>query len=139
MQKSIAWQTPSRTRWPKSMHNIAAFLTRHRTLFLLLTGAVLYVAFLGLREVWYPDEPDIAEVARAMFLSGDWVSPRRMGEIWVDYPPMVYWVGTISSHILGGMSAFSLRLPNALAAILTILLTAATARKWFGETAGFWA
>lgn len=139
MQRSIAWQTPSRTRWLKSMPNIAAFLTRHRTLFLLLTGAVLYVAFLGLREVWYPDEPDIAEVARAMFLSGDWVSPRRMGEIWVDYPPMVYWVGTISSHILGGMSAFSLRLPNALAAILTILLTAATARRWFGETAGFWA
>ena len=50
--------------------NIENFLSRHRTLFLLVTGAVLYIAFLGLREVWYPDEPDIAEVARAMFLSG---------------------------------------------------------------------
>jgi 4-amino-4-deoxy-L-arabinose transferase-like glycosyltransferase len=52
---------------------------------------------------------------------------------------MIYWVGTISSHIFGGMTAFALRLPNALAAILTVLLTAGVARKWFGETTGFWA
>ena len=121
------------------MANLAAFLTRHRILFLLITGFVVYVAFLGLREVWYPDEPDIAEVARAMFLSGDWVSPRRMGEIWVDYPPMIYWMGTISSHIFGDMSAFSLRLPNALAALATVLMTAGMTRRWLGETAGFWA
>lgn len=114
-------------------------LIKHRVLFLLLIGALVYVAFLGLREVWYPDEPDIAEVARAMFVSGDWVSPRRMGEIWVDYPPMIYWIGTISSHLFGEMSALSLRLPNALAAILTILLTAGVARAWFGERTGFWA
>lgn len=120
-------------------HRIAEFLIRNRTIFLLLTGLLVYVAFLGLREVWYPDEPDIAEVARAMFLSGDWVTPRFIGEIWVHYPPMIYWVGTISSHILGDMSAFSLRLPNALAAIITILLTAKVARSWSGEAAGFWA
>jgi len=115
------------------------FLTRHQTLFLLVTGALLYIAFLGLREVWYPDEPDIAEVTRAMFLSGDWVSPRRMGEIWVDYPPMIYWIGTVFSHVFGEMSAFSLRFPNALAAIVTILVTASVTRRRFGESAGFWA
>jgi len=119
--------------------DLEAFLVRHRLLALLLTAAFLYLAFIGLREVWYPDEPDIAEVARAMYRSGDWVSPRRMGVIWVDYPPMVYWVGTISSHLLGGMSAFSLRLPNALAAIATILLTAGVAGRWFGDRAGLWA
>ena len=118
---------------------IAEFLIKHRTLFLLLIGLVVYVAFLGMREVWYPDEPDIAEVARAMFVSGDWVSPRRMGVIWVDYPPMIYWFGTISSHLFGEMSALSLRLPNALTAIVTILLTAKVTRAWYGETAGFWA
>ncbi len=118
---------------------VAEFLIRNRTLILFLLGVVVYIAFLGLREVWYPDEPDIAEVARAMFLSGDWVSPRRMGEIWVDYPPMIYWIGTVSSHALGEMSAFSLRLPNAIAAIATILLTATVAKSWFDETTGFWA
>lgn len=118
---------------------VTDFLIRNRTVILLLVGVVLYVAFLGLRTVWYPDEPDIAEVARAMFVSGDWVSPRRMGVIWVDYPPMIYWIGTVSSHIFGEMSAFSLRFPNAIAALVTILLTAGVASSWFGRVAGLWA
>lgn len=116
-----------------------ALILRYRIPLLLVVGAIVYVAFLGLRDVWYPDEPDIAEVTRAMFLSGDWISPRRMGEIWVDYPPMVYWIGTISSHVLGSMSGFSLRLPNALAALATVLLIAVTGRRWFDVDTGFWA
>ena len=112
---------------------------RHRNLFLILAGIVLYIAFLGLREVWYPDEPDIAEVARAMYESGDWVSPRRMGVIWIDYPPMIYWIGTISSHLFGEMSAFALRFPNAVAALATILMTAAVVNAWYGRAAAFWA
>jgi 4-amino-4-deoxy-L-arabinose transferase-like glycosyltransferase len=114
------------------------FLYRHRGWVLLLTGVVLYIAFLGLREVWYPDEPDIAEVARAMFDSGDWVSPRRMGVIWIDYPPMIYWIGTISSHLFGEMSAFALRFPNAIVALVTIFMTAAIVNNWYGRAAAFW-
>ncbi|MBT8108477.1 MAG: glycosyltransferase family 39 protein [Gammaproteobacteria bacterium] len=117
---------------------IYTLLYKHRNLFLILAGIVLYIAFLGLREVWYPDEPDIAEVARAMFESGDWVSPRRMGVIWIDYPPMIYWIGTISSHLFGEMSAFALRFPNAIAALVTILMTAAVANAWYGRAAAFW-
>jgi 4-amino-4-deoxy-L-arabinose transferase-like glycosyltransferase len=74
-----------------------------------------------------------------MFQSGDWISPRRMAEIWVDYPPMIYWAGTISSHLLGGMSAFSLRLPNAIAAIGTVLVTCAAGKRWFDARTGLWA
>jgi 4-amino-4-deoxy-L-arabinose transferase-like glycosyltransferase len=112
---------------------------RYRFLLLVLLGALLYIAFIGLRDLWYPDELDIAEVARAMFLSGDWVSPRRMGVIWVDYPPMIYWAGTVFSHLLDGMSAFSLRLPNALAAIATVVITCAVGTRWFEARTGLWA
>lgn len=112
---------------------------KHRSLLFLLLGALLYVAFLGLRDLWYPDELDIAEVARAMFRSGDWISPRRMGEIWVDYPPMIYWSGTIFSHLLNGMSAFSLRLPNALAAIATVIIVGRVGKRWFDAKTGLWA
>jgi 4-amino-4-deoxy-L-arabinose transferase-like glycosyltransferase len=122
-----------------SLDSIAHMALRRRTLLLLALGVLLYVPFLGLRDVWYPDEPDIAEVARAMFRSGDWVLPRRMGEIWVDYPPMIYWAGTISSRLLGGMSAFSLRLPNALAATGTALMIGFVASRWFDARAGLWA
>ena len=102
---------------------LMSFAVRHRMALLLLLCTVVYIAPLGLRDMWYPDEPDIAEVAQAMYVSGDWVAPRRMGVIWVDYPPMIYWLGAISSHLLGGMTEFALRLPIALSAILLVLAT----------------
>jgi 4-amino-4-deoxy-L-arabinose transferase-like glycosyltransferase len=114
-------------------------LVRYRIPLLIGLGILLYIPFLGLRDLWYPDELDIAEVCRAMFLSGDWIAPRRMGTIWVDYPPMIYWVGAITSHVFGTMSAFTLRLPNALAAIATVVLTCAAGSRWFSPRAGLWA
>ncbi|MGB6854580.1 MAG: glycosyltransferase family 39 protein, partial [Thermoanaerobaculia bacterium] len=86
----------------------------------------------------YPDEPDIAEVAQSMYVSGDWVAPRRMGVIWVDYPPMIYWVGSASSHLLGGMTEFALRLPIALSAILLVLETCGVVSRWFDPRTGLW-
>ena len=84
------------------------------------------------------DEPDIAEVTLAMYLSGDWISPRRMGVVWVDYPPMIYWIGVISSHLFGDITAFALRFPNALTAICIGLLTCATASRWYDDRTGLW-
>jgi 4-amino-4-deoxy-L-arabinose transferase-like glycosyltransferase len=115
-----------------------SFAVRHRMVLLLLLCTVVYIAPLGLRDMWYPDEPDIAEVAQSMYVSGDWVAPRRMGVIWVDYPPMIYWVGAISSHLLGGMTEFALRLPIALSAILLVLATCAVVSRWFGPLTGLW-
>jgi 4-amino-4-deoxy-L-arabinose transferase-like glycosyltransferase len=112
---------------------------RHRVLLLVLIGLLLYVPFLGLRDLWYPDEPDIGEVCQAMYESGDWVAPRRMGVIWVDYPPMLYWAGAASAHALGGMSEFALRLPNALAAVALVALTCVAVSRWLGARAGLWA
>ena len=108
---------------------------RHRLIVLLLLGTLLYIPWLGFRDFWYPDEPDLAEVCRAMYLSGDWIVPRAHGEIWVDYPPMLYWVGTLSSHALGRMSEFALRLPSALAAIALALATCAVGSRWFSPRA----
>jgi len=121
------------------MEHLTAWAIRHRYLFLSVLGALLYAAFIGLRDVWYPDEPDIAEVALAMFQSGDWIAPRRMGVVWVDYPPMIYWIGVLSSHLFGDMTAFTLRLPNALAAIAVGLITCATASRWYDQKTGLWA
>lgn len=114
-------------------------IERHRYWLLLALGLLVYVPFLGMRDLWYPDEPDIGEVCKAMYDSGDWVAPRRMGEIWVDYPPMVYWSGTSASHLLGGFSEFALRLPNALAAIVLVLLTCAAGSRWRDPPTGLWA
>ena len=120
-------------------HHFTDLLVRRRYLALLALGLMIYVPFLGLRDMWYPDEPDIGEVCKAMYDSGDWIAPRRMGEIWVDYPPMIYWTGTATSHLLGGFSEFALRLPNSLAAIALALIVAWAASGWRGPCTGFWA
>jgi len=106
---------------------------------LVLVGAVTFVAFLGARDLWYPDEPDIGQVAKAMIESGDWIVPRRNGDVWIDYPPFLYWAAGVSSYALGGISSFSLRLPSALAAILLGLATCAAVSHWFSRRAGLWA
>ena len=117
----------------------ASWFVRHRALFLAVVGLLLYVPFLSLRDLWYPDEPDIGEVARAMFLSGDWIAPRRMGVIWVDYPPMLYWAGSAFAHLFGKASEVALRLPNALAAIGAVLVTCSAGSRWFNARTGLWA
>ncbi|NIO08914.1 MAG: hypothetical protein GTO40_13225 [Deltaproteobacteria bacterium] len=114
-------------------------LVQYRMLVLGILGCLLYVGCIGLFDLWYPDEPDIAEVAQAMFVSGDWIAPRRMGVIWVDYPPLIYWAGSISSSIFGGMNAFTLRFPSALAAMGLVLLTCAVGTRWYDGKTGLWA
>ena len=116
-----------------------SFLVEHRMLVLAVLSVLLYVGCINLFDLWYPDEPDIAEVAQAMFVSGDWIAPRRMGVIWVDYPPLVYWAGSLSSALLGGMNQFTLRLPSALAAVGLVLLTCAVGSRWYDEKTGLWA
>ena len=56
-----------------------------------------------------------------------------------DDLPLLYWVGVASSHLTGGVSAFSLRLPNALAAVALVLVTAVAGGRMFGASAGLWA
>jgi len=111
----------------------AAFLA------LLFGSALLFVPSLGARDFWYPDEPHIGEVPRAMYVSGDWVAPRSNGEIWVDYPPLLYWAGNLTSHLLGELSEFSLRLASALGAIALVLVTFLAGARALGTRAGLWA
>ena len=114
-------------------------LERHRYLLLASLGTVLYVTCLGLRDLWFPNEPNVAQTALAMFLGGDWVAPRRMGAVWLDYPPLIYWAGSVSSIAFGAMSEVSLRLPSALGAIVLSLVACHMGSRWFGPAAGLWA
>jgi 4-amino-4-deoxy-L-arabinose transferase-like glycosyltransferase len=102
-------------------------------------GALVYVLWLGTRDFWYPGEPDLAEISRAMFASGDWIVPRRNGEVFLNYGPLFFWASTFASHLLGGMSEFALRLPNALAAVAVVVATSLVGSRWFGTRAGLWA
>ncbi len=70
-------------------------------------------AFIG------PDEPRYAQVAREMFLSGDYISPCLCGLLWFEKPILYYWMAASSYHFFG-VSEFAARLPSAVASLLAI-------------------
>jgi 4-amino-4-deoxy-L-arabinose transferase-like glycosyltransferase len=39
-----------------------------------------------------PDEPRYAAIARTMAASGDWVTPRLLGQPWFEKPALLYWM-----------------------------------------------
>jgi 4-amino-4-deoxy-L-arabinose transferase-like glycosyltransferase len=60
-----------------------------------------------------PDEPRYAEVAREMYLSGDWITPRLGGINWFEKPVLLYWMAALGYRFFG-ISEFAARLGTAL-------------------------
>ncbi|MEW6129785.1 MAG: glycosyltransferase family 39 protein [Acidobacteriota bacterium] len=81
-----------------------------------------------------PDEPRYAEVAREMFVSGEYISTRLCGCLWFEKPALVYWMIAASYHLFG-VSEFAARFPAGLSATLATLtifctLTRTVSLKW---------
>ena len=94
-----------------------------------VTGKLFWLVFFGLTIFVYlfglsipllgPDEPRYAEVAREMFLRGDWVTPTLGGFNWFEKPALLYWF-EILFYKLFGISEFASRLGPALCGLGTI-------------------
>lgn len=85
------------------------------------------------------DEVDsvAAHIARNMLESGDWVTPRINGVIYLEKSPLNYWL-IAASYFVFGVHDWAARLPVALGAIALILLVATFGRWAFGPRAGFY-
>ena len=94
----------------------------------LLTG-------LGDRGLIEPDEGRYAEIAREMVESGDWLVPRLNGIEHFQKPPVIYWATAICLKLFG-INEWAARLPSALAAAGTLLLTAWIGRRLGGPRIG---
>jgi 4-amino-4-deoxy-L-arabinose transferase-like glycosyltransferase len=109
-----------------------AFLDRERILLLVL-GLVLFLPGLGRHDLWNPDEPRCAEVAREMLETSNFLVPQLNGEPYTHEPPLHFWaIGSISA-LLGGIDETAVRLPSALAAIATSVLVYAIALRLFSR------
>ena len=95
-----------------------------------------YLLPLGARPLIIPDESRYAEIPREMIASGDWVVPRLNGLRYFEKPALGYWV-TAASMKLFGRNALALRLPSALATLLTALLLMVPARRFMAGLAAF--
>src|SRR5215469_9054484 len=79
-----------------------------------------------------------AQIARNMLTSGDWVTARLDGVVYLEKAPLVYWLIAISYNIFG-VHDWAARIPIALASILLAWLTAAFGVWAFGRRAGLYA
>jgi 4-amino-4-deoxy-L-arabinose transferase-like glycosyltransferase len=79
-----------------------------------------------------------AQIARNMLTSGDWVTARLDGIVYLEKSPLIYWLIAISYKLFGA-SDWAARIPVALACVALGWLTAAFGTWAFGKRAGFYA
>ena len=86
---------------------------------------------LGERPVSKIQEVRIAETAREMLESGDWVVPRYNGDLRLQKPPLPYWL-TAASYQVAGVNEVTTRLPAALFGLLSAVLIWSWVRRESG-------
>jgi 4-amino-4-deoxy-L-arabinose transferase-like glycosyltransferase len=77
-----------------------------------------------------------AQIARTMLTSGDWVTARLDGVLYLEKSPLSWWMTDIA-YTLFGFRDWAARIPIALTAIGLALLTAAFGKWAFGRRVGF--
>jgi 4-amino-4-deoxy-L-arabinose transferase-like glycosyltransferase len=103
-----------------------------------LLGVVCVLAFfvgLGSYPLLDPGDGYFAEASREMLRRGELVVPYLNGQIYFSKPIMIYWLIMASYKVLG-VSEFAARLPSALLASGSVLLTFAMAQRVKGMRAG---
>jgi 4-amino-4-deoxy-L-arabinose transferase-like glycosyltransferase len=79
-----------------------------------------------------------AQISRNMLTTGDWVTARLDGVVYLEKAPLVYWL-IAGSYKIFGVYDWSARIPIALSAMGLAWLTAAFGVWAFGKPAGFYA
>jgi len=78
------------------------------------------------------------QIARTMLVSGDWVTPRLDGVLYLEKAPLIYWLIALFDRIFG-VADWVGRLPVALASIALAVLVSLFGMWGFGKRAGFYA
>ncbi len=107
--------------------------------FLIALSLLLFALNIGGYDLWPPDEPRFAEVAREMRQSGDYLVPRVNGEPYKEKPPLLFWAMAAASLPFDDVTPIPARLPSVLAGVMTVLITYLLARKLYDDKVAFWA
>ncbi len=114
-------------------------LYRHLDLIIILALAGLcYLLFfhrLGGIGLIGPDEPRYASVAREMYLTGDYITPRLHGIPWFEKPPLMYWFAALG-YAMFGINEWGARFPSALGATICVFLVYVCGRRLWDRIAG---
>lgn len=105
--------------------------SRRDVLLLVALGLAIFLPGLGSRDLWNPDEPRYAEVAREMMASGQYLVPHLNGEIYREKPPLRFWTICLAAFVTGELDEMAVRLPAALEATATLVLVFLLGLKLF--------
>lgn len=83
------------------------------------------------------NEGRYAEVAREMLRTGDWITPHLNGAVFLNKPPLVFWL-TALGFLVGGMTE-SVRWVSGAATLLTLLVLFDLGHRIWSSRAGLWA
>jgi 4-amino-4-deoxy-L-arabinose transferase-like glycosyltransferase len=79
-------------------------------------------------------EAFVAQGAREILSSGEWMYPTIGGLPWLEKPPLPWWLAAALGRLSGGVNETVARLPSALAAMALVLGVAVLAARHFGPT-----
>jgi len=96
---------------------------------------LLLFSNLGVVPFFLRGEPREGLVVSEMYTTGNWILPAVNGDYIPFKPPLFHWFGVITGYLFGGIDEFTLRLPSAIFAALSVLMTYFTARRLWGERA----
>ena len=97
---------------------------------------VSWFVLLGVRPLFNPDEGRYAEIPREMLASHDWLVPHLNDLVYIEKPPLQYWATAISFEVFG-TSVWAARFYTGLCTLLTVLVSAALARRLWGRTSAW--
>ncbi len=99
---------------------------------ILASGLILF-SNLGTKSLENHGYIRYAEVAREMIRSGEWVVPHHNGEIYLDKPPLLFWLIGIPAFLYGRVTPFIALLPSVLAAWIGVLFVFFWAKRVYGS------
>ena len=97
--------------------------------------ALLFFWRLGMTPLLETDEGRYAEIAREMLASGDLVTPHLNGVLYLEKPPLHFWLTAAAMRILG-LNELAARLWSALFGVLGVVVTYRLGREIGGTRAG---
>ncbi len=96
--------------------------------------SLLWFVLLAGRPLYDPDEGRYAEIPREILSRGDWLIPHLNGLVYLEKPPLQYWLSALSIAAFGP-SEFVARLYTGLCGYLSLWLVFAVARRLWGAQA----
>lgn len=113
-------------------------MSRFDRVLLFVVGVLLFAPGISSRDLWNPDEPRYAQVAREMLETGQLLVPHLNGKVYAEKPPLHFWLIALFGWLRGGVDEVAARLPSLVAGVLSLFVLFEMARLLGGTRVAWW-